>query len=82
VTITAETLERAGLCKPCDVIYRWVGLPLVRDAYCPRCLGTFGRATVRSPQATVFELPFTAKDVRRARKGLRGAQPAKAVRCG
>lgn len=26
-----------GRCRPCDVIFKWEGRPLLRDALCPNC---------------------------------------------
>lgn len=59
---SVEDLDRAGLCASCSVIFQWVGLPLVRDAMCPRagCGTRLSRGSSRnSPHKRVFELPLT-----------------------
>lgn len=59
---SVEDLDRAGFCTRCELIFQWVGLPLVRDAMCPRpgCGMRLARGTSRnSPHKRVYELPIT-----------------------
>ena len=42
---------RFGRCQECRVSYCWTGLPLVRDAACPRCAKPLGRSTSTTRKA-------------------------------